>query len=125
MIYRRRVARAAQALDRFTGDRAWHEDVDRATLSLGSQTRCVLGQLYGHYNSAQAVRFLVTNHETLGAFALRNVPLNVIPYVVLTQAWRRELRRRSRASRAVASRPVYATFDVAPIVVDDREDVPV
>jgi hypothetical protein len=43
-----RVARGAALLDKINP--AWWHEIGREQLSIGSCSRCVLGQLYGHYD---------------------------------------------------------------------------
>lgn len=112
-----RVARGAAALDRHVP--GWRERVDPRTLDVRFTNRCVLGQVFGDYNSIDAWLFL--ERVDLAAWQLGLDVFNESYHVfaTLTWLWQREL----RSSRGEARRGRPNLDTVSALVAPRREPV--
>jgi hypothetical protein len=108
MMYRKTVALAADELDLRAPlerlERAWVDVVDLGALDLTSHRLCVLGQVFGSFSVGREELHL--DRQTERARRLRvafGVGVAWLTRTLVEGAWRREVRRRRRATTRVAS----------------------
>jgi hypothetical protein len=91
--YTKRIERGAGLLDKTRP--GWRNQVDLASLDLGSCARCVLGQLLGSYHGRHELGlddegYAAWHGFTLGSFEA--VSDGGDPYIQLTEEWRQYIR---------------------------------
>lgn len=81
-----RVERGANLLDRYFGDVEWRGRIDLETLNLGNVRKCVLGQLFGDYDTGtlELGEGIAIDDAVYGF----NAHTRFEEYPELTEAWR-------------------------------------
>lgn len=94
-IHHSRVAKGAALLDEM--EPGWYQKIDLDTLSLGSCSTCVIGQLYGYYCERSLIA-LGLDYESDYIFGFdaqfRNGQYEEETYLTLTSLWREEINQR-------------------------------
>jgi hypothetical protein len=102
VLYRKTVATAARALDTYALG-AWWDEVNLELLNLDTTTRCVLGQVFGTFNSLNALRVVHLTDRASGAFHGGRWPRHAL----VASAWRHEVTARRRAVERARARLLW------------------
>jgi hypothetical protein len=85
----RRVRAGMAYLDRISP--GWREDVDIDNLKMSSDSRCIIGQVYGSYDRFRVRQYMTWKKAYDLGFYEDDPFRRWIHYPKLTQAWKQEL----------------------------------